>query len=167
MIRLTRTDSKFEARTLTQNLLEQATSKPRSGSEVILEGLLSNAVMLCEAEGDRIVYESTYGTFEGRRLDIRFVPCEGTGGFTDSLRLYIALDVPSAVIADIDFLAKERELRNIHTELVVDPNIIGRFSNRARQLILMIRSCLSDAPSDDIHNELFQLAERAKKNGTN
>jgi hypothetical protein len=88
VIRLSRLASGFRARTLSPELLEDATSKPRSRSEVILEGLLSNAVILCEAEGDRIVYASTFRTLKDRRLDIRFIPSEGTGGLVDPLRAY-------------------------------------------------------------------------------
>ena len=84
VIRLTRAVSTFQARNLSPELLDQATSKPRSRSEAILEGLLSHGVVLCEAEGDRMVYESTYRTFKDRRLDIRFIPSEGTGGFAES-----------------------------------------------------------------------------------
>jgi len=158
VIRLTHIPSKFSARLLTPELLEQATSKPRSRSETILEGLLSHAVVLCEAEGDRIVYGSTYRTFSDRRLDIRFVPSEGTGGFADPLRLYRALEVPCAVIADLDFLAKEGELKKVLNELGATQEEVKNICDRAHQSISNIRSCTSQIKIEEIKSELESLS---------
>ncbi len=133
VVRLTHVGSAFRACVLTPDLLEEATSKPRSRSEAILEGLLSHAVVMCEAEGDRIVYESVYRSFRERRIDVRFVPSEGTGGFADPIRLYKALEVPTAVIADMDFLAKDGELKKVLNELGVSPEAVAEiFQTRTR-----------------------------------
>ena len=160
VIRLTHVASTFRARILTPALLDQATSKPRSRSEAILEGLLSHAVVLCEAEGDRIVYESTYRTFTDRRLDVRFVPSEGTGGFADPLRLYGALEVPTAVIADVDFLAKDGELKKILTELGTPESEVSTLCSRARQAVSYIRACISQVDPKELKNELGALAQK-------
>jgi hypothetical protein len=133
VIRLTHMGSTFQARKLSAQVLQQATSKPRSRSEAILEGLLSHGVVLCEAEGDRIVYESAYRCLRDRRLDIRFVASEGTGGFADPLRLYTALKVPSTVIADLDFLAKDGELKKVLAELGTPEGQIQDLCRRARE----------------------------------
>ena len=114
VIRLTRSESTFRGRRLAPAVLSEALSKPRSRSEALLDGLLSDAVVLCEGEGDRIVYESTYRTLSDRGIDIRFLPCDGTGGLADSFRLYAPLAVPAAVIADLDFLVKHGELKKVH-----------------------------------------------------
>ena len=167
VIRLTHVGLTFRARILAPEVLHKATSRPRSRSEAILEGLLSHAVVLCEAEGDRIVYESTYRTFKDRRLDVRFVPSEGTGGFADPLRLYRALEVPTAVIADVDFLAKDGELRKVLTELGTPASEVSSLSTRARQAISLIRACLSRVDSKDVQNELSALAQEAADLTTN
>lgn len=159
VIRLTRVSSAFQARTLTPDLLEQATSKPRSRSEAIFEGLLSHAVVLCEAEGDRIVYESTYRTFKDRRLDIRFIPSEGTGGFADPLRLNRALQVPTAVVADLDFLAKEGELKKVLTELGASDSQTNEFCTRARQAIRRIRASVCHIDPQAVQEKLNTLAQ--------
>ena len=159
VIRLTRAASTFQARKLSAELLQQATSKPRSRSEAILEGLLSDGVVLCEAEGDRIVYESTYRTLKDRRLDIRFVTSEGTGGFADPLRLYKALKVPSAVVADLDFLAKDGELRKVLTELATPEAQVSDLCESARQAISRIRSCTSPVDPEALQQELKGLAQ--------
>ena len=159
VVRLTRVVSTFQARKLSAEHLERATSKPRSRSEAVLEGLLSHGVVLCEAEGDRMVYESTYRTLRDRRLDIRFVASEGTGGFADPLRLYRALEVPSAVVADIDFLAKAGELKRVLTELGTPEGQVANLCERARQAISSIRSCVSNVDTIAIQGELKSLAQ--------
>jgi len=164
VIRLTHVPSKFRARLLTSDLLEQATSKPRSRSETILEGLLSHAVVLCEAEGDRIVYGSTYRTFPDKRLDIRFIPSGGTGGFADPLRLYRTLEVPCAVIADLDFLAKEGEIRKVLKELGTPSQEIKTLCERARKAISQIRSSTEQIDVEQIRTELNTISNGLTEN---
>jgi len=159
VIRLTHVATPFRARTLTPELLEEAISKPRSRSEAILEGLLSNAVVLCEAEGDRLVYESTYRTFADHRLDIRFIPSEGTGGFAAPLRLYRALEVPVAIVADLDFLAKDGELKKVLTGLGTPDPEVASLCKRARLAISHIRSQMSPIDPEGIQNELKTLSQ--------
>lgn len=159
VIRLTRNTSGFEARKLNIELLNQATSKPRSRSEAILEGLLSHAVIMCEAEGDRIVYESAYRTLQDRQLDIRLIASEGTGGFADPLCLYKALEVPRAVIADLDFLAKNGELKKVLTELGTPPSQVQELCKRAHVAVKRIRSGISYADPGAIQDQLTSLAQ--------
>ena len=158
IIRLTRVNSTFQARTLSTEVLNKATSKPRTRSEAILEGLLSDAVVLCEAEGDRLVYESAYRTLESRRLDIRFTPSEGTGGFADPLELYKALQVPTAVIADIDFLAKPGELKRVLMGLGVADVQVKDFCSRALNLVHKIQSSTTPIDPIKVQNTLKKFA---------
>jgi len=167
VIRLTHVASRFRACLLTAELLEQATSKPRSRSEAILEGLLSHAVVLCEGEGDRLVYGATYRTLSERRLDVRFVPSEGTGGFADPLRLYRVLEVPCAVIADIDFLAKEGELRRILKELGSPSERIKTLCESARSIISQVTSGAQETDVEEVRDELRELANDLDKNSNN
>jgi hypothetical protein len=159
VIRLTRVGTSFQARKLEPELLDQATSKPRARSEAILDGLLSDATVLCEAEGDRLVYESVYRSFSDRSLDIRFVPSEGTGGFADPLRLYGALSVPTAIIADMDFLAKQGELRRVLTYLDVSELKVSELADRARVAVARLRASTSHTKPASIQVKLQKLAE--------
>lgn len=135
VIRLNNKSGNFTANILSSKSLVDATSKPRSRSESILEGLFSHAVVLCEAEGDRIVYESAYRTMELNKLDIKFIPSEGTGGVHEPLNLYHALNVPSVVIADIDFVAKNGELKKVLKGLKVSDEEIKDLSKQANKII--------------------------------
>ena len=159
VVRLTHVLSSFRAHILTPNLLDEATSKPRSRSEAILEGLLSHAIVMCEAEGDRIVYESVYRTFKERHIDVRFVPSEGTGGFADPIRLYKALEVSTSVIADIDFLAKDGELKKVLIELNAPSDSVEKLCKRARETVSYIRLCIDQMEPEAIQTALRELAE--------
>jgi len=164
VIRLTHVSSAFRACLVTPKLLEQATSKPRSRSETILEGLLSHVVILCEAEGDRLVYGATYRTLSDRRLDVRFVPSGGTGGFADPLRLYRALEVPCAVIADLDFLAKEGELKKVLKALGTPPEKITSLCKSARNVISQVKGRAKQTDIEEVQKELRVLADGLAKN---
>lgn len=157
VIRVSRKGSKFAARVLKPDALNEATSKPRSRSEAILEGLFAQGVILCEAEGDRIVYESTYRTLQNRKLDIRFIPSEGTGGFADPLRLYTALGVPSAVIGDLDFLGKETELRNVLTAFGTERTKVDELCSDARISMQRIRAAAGRLDANAILDELKSM----------
>jgi hypothetical protein len=114
---------------------------------------------MCEAEGDRIVYESVYRTFRERSIDVRFVPSEGTGGFADPIRLYKALEVPTAVIADIDFLAKDGELKKVLNELGVSSDAVAELCKRAREAVTHIRACITQMGPGAIQTALRELAD--------
>lgn len=159
VIRLSKVKNSFQARNLIPELLEQATSKPRSRSESILEGLFTNGVILCEAEGDRLVYESAYRTLKDKPLDIRFITSEGTGGFSDPLRLYRTLEVRSAVIADIDFLAKDAELRKTLLELGSPEVEVQSISTRACQAIKRVKASTFQIDPLEIQTELQDMSK--------
>jgi hypothetical protein len=150
---------------LKPDALADATSKPRSRSESILEGLFAQGVILCEAEGDRIVYESTYRTLKDRKLDIRFIPSEGTGGFADPIRLYMALGVPSAVIADLDFLRKEGELRKVLTAMGVDAARIRSISTESREAIKHVMAAAGCPTVAEVQGDLQSLVNSTIENG--
>jgi hypothetical protein len=161
VIRLSRAGSRFTARLLKPDALAEATSKPRSRSEAMLEGLFSQGVVICEAEGDRIVYESVYRTLKDRKLDIRLIPSEGTGGIADPLRLYASLGVPSAVIADLDFLQNESALKSVCQTLCPDAEASRSLCTRAATLMRNVRTAAEPVDLDDVRKQLKSLSEYA------
>ena len=67
--------------------------------------------------------------------------------------------MPSAVIADLDFLAKDGELRKVLTELGTPENETHNLCARAREAIRRIRSCIAHVDPKEIQNELQSLAQ--------
>jgi energy-coupling factor transporter ATP-binding protein EcfA2 len=155
VIRLSRNGASFKARLLKPEALAEATSKPRSRAEAILEGLFAEAVLICEADGDRVVYESTYRTLSGQKLDIRFVTGEGTGGFADPLGLYTALGVPSAVVADLDFL--DKDVGKVLAACGVDQTRVTELRETARNVMQQVRDAASFEELEQVRSELTSL----------
>jgi AAA domain, putative AbiEii toxin, Type IV TA system len=107
VIRLSRQQSGFKATHVSPEILKKATRKPLSRSEVILDGLFADGAVLCESDGDRIVYESALQTLSPPLPDLRFIPVGGTGGFKETVHLFHSLGVPTAVASDLDFIVKD------------------------------------------------------------
>ena len=107
IIRLTRQQGSFKAAHVSPKILATATRKPLSRSETILDGIFADGVVLCESDGDRIVYESALQTFPPPLPDLRFIPVGGTGGLKDIAHLFHSLRVPVAVASDLDLVMKD------------------------------------------------------------
>ena len=118
VIRLKRRENGFFATHVSPEILTQATRKPLSRSEIILDGLFTEGVVLCESDGDRIVYESVLQTLSPPFPDLRFIPVGGIGGFKETAKLFRALGVPVAIASDFDLLLKN-ELPDVVTALDV------------------------------------------------
>lgn len=158
VIRLTRSGGSFTAQHVSPTTLGEATRKPMSRSEAILDGLFADGVVVCEADGDRIVYEATLNTLNSPGPDVRFVPVGGTGGFKETVRLYRALNVPVAIATDIDFLAKG-ELKGVLEALSVESSQISELLTRVKKCVDAIRALKSDTAPDSILHKLRELAE--------
>lgn len=76
--------------------------------------------MLCESDGDRIVYESVLQTLAPPIPDLRFIPVGGIGGFKETAKLFRALGVPVAIASDFDLLLKNELLDVVGTLDVTD-----------------------------------------------
>lgn len=153
VIRLTRREGSFHGQQVDAETLKQATARPFSRSEVILDGLFTEGVVLCESEGDRVVYESTLQTLEPPQPDVRFIPVGGVGGFKAPIGLYQALGVPVAVVGDLDFLFKP-ELAKVLEVLGAVPEDVSQLSGRSaklRQDIMAIKpELLPDAAIEEL-----------------
>lgn len=156
VIRLTRNKGSFNGSQVSQDLLIKATRKPFSRSEIILDGLFADGVVLCESDGDRVVYESTLNTLIPPLPDIRFTPVGGIGGFAEPVRLYRSLEVPVAIAADLDFLFKN-ELREVLLELGATADVIEALSERISKILQEIRKLQPELSPDIAAKELKEL----------
>jgi hypothetical protein len=159
VIRLTRNKGAFRAQQVPSDVLTKAVRKPFSRSETILDGLFSDGVALCEADGDRVVYESALNTLPPQ-TDIRWTPVYGTGGFTEPARLYRALGVPVAVAADFDLLFKG-ELSGILSVLGASDSKIANLSGRIETFVKEILKRRPELSPDAAISELRPLLEGA------
>jgi AAA domain, putative AbiEii toxin, Type IV TA system len=159
VIRLTRNKGAFRAQQVPSDVLTKAIRKPFSRSETILDGLFSDGVALCEADGDRVVYESALNTLPPQ-TDIRWTPVYGTGGVAEPVQLYRALGVPVAVAADFDLLFKG-ELQGILSALGATGSTSTDLSARRDNFVQEIKTRDPELSRDAAINELKLLLEGA------
>jgi hypothetical protein len=160
VIRLTRNKAAFRAQHVSSEVLNKATRKPFSRSEVTLDGLFSDGVVLCESDGDRVVYESALNTLPPGP-DIRWTPVGGIGGFAELTRLYRALGVPVAIAADFDLLLKG-ELKEVLDSLGTAVDEIAELIGRRDNLVKKIRETKPELSPEAVISDLSPLLKDAE-----
>jgi hypothetical protein len=106
IIRLTQRNGEFIGRRVPAHELVSALEKPTLRAEAVLDGIFAESVIVLEADGDRLVYHAAWDTLSREvRLDVHFAAVGGIGGIADTCKLYRTLNIPVAVIADLDMIA--------------------------------------------------------------
>jgi hypothetical protein len=114
IIRLTQNKGTFSAHRLSADKLVAALTKPTLRAESVLDGIFSESVVVVEADGDRLVYHTTWETLgKDLMLDVHFAAVGGTGGIADTCKLYRTLNIPVAAIADLDIVVDLDRMRLI------------------------------------------------------
>lgn len=162
VIRLKREEKGFFATHVSPEILTQATRKPLSRSEIVLDGLFTEGVVLCESDGDRIVYESVLQTFSPPYPDLRFIPVGGIGGFKETAKLSRALGVPAAIASDFDLLLKS-ELPDVVGQLNgTEPTVLKDKINGLREKILEeARGLTAEGAMSRVEETIQSLKSRA------
>lgn len=121
IVRLTRPGRRFSAHSVPASELKEAMLRPTLRAEAILDGIFSQAVVVVEAEGDRLVYQTVWETLRNDAgPDIHFAVVSGIGGIAETCRFYRTLRVPVAVIADIDLLVDANKFQSVLSALLPD-----------------------------------------------
>jgi Overcoming lysogenization defect protein-like, TOPRIM domain len=128
--------------------------------EAILDGLFAQAVVIVESEGDREVYQAASEAVKDYAArEVHFVHCGGTGGFLEILRFYRTLNIPVAVIADLDTLADVTKVSEAVRVLSAGGTGDEGFVRDLRELVNDINQ-LPPAPTpEDVKAELKAIAE--------
>lgn len=123
IVRHARRDGQFLAHLLPAEDLKLAVTKPTVRAESVLDGIFAQSVVVVEADGDRLVYQAVLQTLvDELQQDLHFATAGGTGGVADICKLYRALNVPIAVIADLDMLADPGHLRQVLDAITAPAN---------------------------------------------
>jgi predicted ATP-dependent endonuclease of OLD family len=139
IVRITRIQNTFSAHLVPADVISEALAKPTLRAESILDGIFSESVVIVEADGDRLVYNTVLETLSSElRLDVHLAAIGGTGGIADTCRLYRRLRIPVAVIADLDVLADPDRLGRI-LEVMAAGNETTQIIDQAKNLIDEIR----------------------------
>lgn len=162
IVRLSRRAGAFSARHVSSTVLKEAMKKPTVRAENVLDGIFSQAVVIVEADGDRIVYQAAWDAVGGERnFDIHFATAGGTGAIADTAQLYRVLGIPVAVITDLDVLADPHKVRQVLGALCSDSEVIERLSARAKAVAAAIAALPPTLSEPQTKQRLQQLADRA------
>ena len=159
IVRLKRRGGSFSVHRLSADELVEALNKPTLRAESVLDGVFSESAVVLEADGDRLVYHTAWETLSAElRLDVHFAAVGGTGGIADICTLYRRLDVPVAVIADLDVVADLKRLRRIVISLT-SPDAAGPILDKAQLVAEEIRKCPPTVDPSLFSQKLREIGE--------
>jgi hypothetical protein len=154
IIRLTRRGRRFVAHEVPAETLAEAVEKPTLRAESVLDGIFAQAVVVLEADGDRLVYQTTWETLVNEiRLDIHFAAVGGTGGIADTCRLYKTLRIPVAVVADLDLISNHDRLSRV-LDAVADSVTAKSITDDASAVMTDIRKLPPTTTPDEVREAL-------------
>ncbi|MDK9712966.1 MAG: ATP-binding protein [Sulfuritalea sp.] len=160
IVRLTRREKLFSAHLVPAKELTEALSRPTLRSEAVLDGIFAQAVVVVEADGDRLVYQAAWETLnDDFRIDLHFSTVGGTGGIADTCSLYRTLKIPIAVIADLDIIVDGDRMSRILAKLVDDPKINDALIKSCNELAEAIRNLPPTITPTEFAKELLTISE--------
>jgi hypothetical protein len=162
VVRLTRRNREFNGRLVGEKQLVDALRNPRNRAEAILDGIFTKGVVLVESEGDREQYQAAseaIGDYPAR--EVHFVPVGGTGGFAEPLRFYRSLNIPAAVIADLDAVCDPDKITTITKVLVASPADHQGLLDKLRSVVQRIKALPPPITEENAKVRLRQLSEEA------
>ncbi|MDO8750872.1 MAG: AAA family ATPase [Dehalococcoidia bacterium] len=159
VVRLTRRQGAFQAHLLPAFTLMEAIAKPTVRAESVLDGIFAESVVVVEAEGDRLLYQTVWETLaDDLRQDVHFTTVGGTGGIPDICRLYKALSVPIAVITDLDILADPAQLGRV-LYVMTTPANADALKAEAYRIMELIRALPPAVMEAEIRQGLRRILE--------
>lgn len=171
VVRLTRRNREFGGRLVAEQQLVDTVRNPRTRAEAILDGIFTKGVVLVESEGDREEYQAASEAIEDYPArEVHFVPVGGTGGFAEPLRFYRSLNIPAAVVADLDAVCDTDKIAAISKVIVPPPSDSQGLMNKLRAVVQWIKSLPPPVTEDEAKVRLRQLAEETwdwKQGGDN
>ncbi|THD69625.1 hypothetical protein E7Z59_04670 [Robertkochia marina] len=125
--RLNRVDDVTTFQLIPPDATENLSKSPMLSSQRVLEAIFHKAVIVCEADADRIVYQ-TVSALHHNNQEILFVYSHNKQTLKDVASLLIATKIPVGVISDIDILNDETDFKNLYeavTKSVTPPDLLA------------------------------------------
>lgn len=159
IVRLTRRNKMFAAHLVPASDLAEALFRPTLRAEAVLDGIFAQAVVVVEADGDRLVYQAAWETLhDDFRMDLHFSTVGGTGGIADTCGLYRTLKIPIAVIADLDMLVDGERMRQVLDKLVDDRTVKDDLLLLCNRIAEAVRSLPPTMEAAEVTTELSSIA---------
>lgn len=166
--RVTRDGSVNHGHLLDSERLADLTRKPLLRSAAAIDGVFHHGVIACEADSDCRFYQALLDRLESKKeiegpLDLYFVPAGGKGELATLATAYSNLRVPVAVIADLDLLQKEGELRNVVTGLGKDYSEVQKLAREVRTAFGELPPSIGYDQFEKAITEILEGTKAAKK----
>jgi hypothetical protein len=160
VMRLTRKGEEFSGRLVDDQELVDTVRNPRTRAEAILDGIFSKGVVLVESEGDREEYQAASEAMEDYPArEVHFVQVGGSGGFAEPLRFYRSLEIPAAVIADLDTVCDTDKVAAVSKGLGPNFHESQEVIGELRDVVQKIKSLPPPITEVAVKRRLTQLAE--------
>jgi hypothetical protein len=157
IVRLARRSKNFTAHLVAAEVLSEAVAKPTVRAESVLDGIFAQSVVVLEADGDRLVYQTVWETLSTElRMDVHFATVGGTGGIADTCKLYRTLKIPLAVIADLDMITDPARLRRV-LEVMTTSDVVDNLTDRAKSIMEAIKKLPPTIELDEMRQKLNEL----------
>jgi glycerol-3-phosphate cytidylyltransferase-like family protein len=159
IVRLTRREKTFSAYLVPSIDLSDALTRPTLRAEAVLDGIFAQAVAVVEADGDRVVYQAVWETLlTDFRMDLHFSTVGGTGGIADTCGLYRTLQIPIAVVSDLDVLTDSEKMLRILAKLVDDQNVRDELVASCAKVAEAVRRLPPTISPEAVSNEIAAIA---------
>ncbi|MFO1008317.1 MAG: TOPRIM nucleotidyl transferase/hydrolase domain-containing protein, partial [Planctomycetaceae bacterium] len=156
VIRLRQSEGQFHAKLLQGDNIKKL-QNPRRRAESVLDGIFSKAVILVESEGDREVYRAALESIpDYPSREVHIVPVGGTGGFLEPLQFFRSLDIPVAIIADLDLICDQSKLKPIIESAASDPEDLIQKVTKLSQRLMALHPLMT---AEEAQRRLKELSE--------
>jgi energy-coupling factor transporter ATP-binding protein EcfA2 len=163
IVRLTRVAGVFRAHLVDSDVLRSAIEKPLVRTETIFDGLFADGVVLVESDGDRAVYQAVWESLgQEVQLDLLFVPVNGKGAMADIATFFKTLQIPVAVIPDLDLIRDDGVIPRLLSALSVTDATVSAIRNECRIAAEDIRTVPPTINPSDVDAEIQHIMDLPK-----
>ena len=122
--------------------------------------MFSKGVVLVESDGDREVYQAAAEAIEDYpSRELHFAPVGGTGGFVNPARFYRSLNIPIAVVIDLDALCDIDRVVAIATILGSKPGDTDAAIGKLKALAQRVKSLPPEITEERVKSLLDELSK--------
>ncbi|MET9113044.1 AAA family ATPase [Streptomyces longwoodensis] len=160
LVRISRVSGVPESRILSPEVVSDILDTPLLRYSHIISGLFHDGVVLCEAEGDCAFYAATFDAVRGtgQHGNLAFLHVNGKARLSDAAQKLRACGIPTAVIADLDFLNDSAKIRQALTALGGEWD---RVKHEVRTLQEHASSSVISSPASEIKKEIASIIGNA------
>jgi AAA15 family ATPase/GTPase len=159
--RLNRNGDDTSFKLIPPDATENLSKSPMLSSQRVLEAIFHKAVIVCEADADRIVYQ-TVSTLHHNNQEILFVYSHNKQTLKDVASLLIATQIPVGVISDIDILNDETDFKNLF-RAVTQTEISAELLAKRKEIAESVDNSSEQEALDKLKSNISEFLEQLYK----